>query len=196
MIARSHEDDGAGCPSNEPPFCPRFSEMVGPARLHKSTERARCCFSDCAAFRMRPRAPKLPERRSIKSCAASAVKKSVLGQPRSPALFHAPRTAGAVTRIGQGLGLFLKEQPWSYSRRSTKHDYEQAALRQGHVAVNSAQGKPSRALQLHQRREHRLAEFVRPSPEFLSPCSHRPASPPPHRREIVCQSQRQRSRAG
>src|SRR5271166_7004864 len=31
-------------------------------------------------------------------------------------------------------------------------------------------------------------EFVRPSPEFLSPCSHRPASPPPHRREIVCQS--------
>jgi hypothetical protein len=58
------------------------------------------------------------------------------------------------------------------------------------------QGKPSRALPLHQRRERRLAEFVRPSPEFLSPCSHRPASPPPHRREIVCQSRRQRSRAG
>jgi hypothetical protein len=32
---------------------------------------------------------------------------------------------------------FLKEQPWSYSRKSTRQDYEQAALRQGHVAVNS-----------------------------------------------------------
>jgi hypothetical protein len=28
-------------------------------------------------------------------------------------------------------------QPWNYNRRSTKHEYEQAALRQGHVAVNS-----------------------------------------------------------
>jgi hypothetical protein len=31
----------------------------------------------------------------------------------------------------------LKENPWSYLRRSTRQDYEQAALRQGHVAVNS-----------------------------------------------------------
>lgn len=28
-------------------------------------------------------------------------------------------------------------QPWNYNRRSTKHEYEQAALRRGHVAVNS-----------------------------------------------------------
>jgi hypothetical protein len=32
---------------------------------------------------------------------------------------------------------FLKQQPWSYARRSTRQEYEQAALRQGHVAVNS-----------------------------------------------------------
>ena len=56
--------------------------------------------------------------------------------------------------------------------------------------------EPSPALQLHQRHKHRLIEFVRPSPEFLSPCSHRPASPPPHRRETACQSRRERSRAG
>jgi hypothetical protein len=33
--------------------------------------------------------------------------------------------------------IYLKENPWTYQRRSTRHDYEQAALRQGHVAVNS-----------------------------------------------------------
>jgi hypothetical protein len=33
--------------------------------------------------------------------------------------------------------MFLKEKPWSYSRRSTRVDYEQQALKQGHVAVNS-----------------------------------------------------------
>jgi hypothetical protein len=32
---------------------------------------------------------------------------------------------------------FLKEQPWNYNRHSTKQEWEQAALRQGHVAVNS-----------------------------------------------------------
>jgi hypothetical protein len=33
--------------------------------------------------------------------------------------------------------MFLRENPWSYNRRSTRQEYEQAALRQGHVAVNS-----------------------------------------------------------
>ena len=33
--------------------------------------------------------------------------------------------------------MFLKENPWTYDRRSTKQEWEQAALRQGHVAVNS-----------------------------------------------------------
>jgi hypothetical protein len=33
--------------------------------------------------------------------------------------------------------LYLKENPWTYSRRSARVEYEQAALRQGHVAVNS-----------------------------------------------------------
>jgi hypothetical protein len=33
--------------------------------------------------------------------------------------------------------LFLQERPWTYQRRSSKQDYGQAALRQGHVAVNS-----------------------------------------------------------
>jgi len=33
--------------------------------------------------------------------------------------------------------MFLKEQPWNYNRRSTRQEYEQAALRQGHIAVNS-----------------------------------------------------------
>jgi hypothetical protein len=33
--------------------------------------------------------------------------------------------------------LFLKEKPWNYSRRSTKQEWEQAALQQGHAAVNS-----------------------------------------------------------
>ena len=32
--------------------------------------------------------------------------------------------------------MFLKEHPWS-ARRSSKLDYEQKALRQGHIAVNS-----------------------------------------------------------
>src|SRR5262245_30616905 len=73
----------------------------------------------------------------------------LVGRVRASSGPHAPQqTTCAATRlfihlvgsdIGQGLGaLFLKEQPWSYSRRSTKHDYEQAALRQGHVAVSTA----------------------------------------------------------
>jgi hypothetical protein len=33
--------------------------------------------------------------------------------------------------------LWLKANPWSYRNRSQRVDYEQAALRQGHVAVNS-----------------------------------------------------------
>jgi hypothetical protein len=33
--------------------------------------------------------------------------------------------------------LFLKAEPWGYRHRSTRQEYEQAALRQGHVAVNS-----------------------------------------------------------
>lgn len=33
--------------------------------------------------------------------------------------------------------MFLKASPWSHQRRSSKQDWEQAALRQGHVAVNS-----------------------------------------------------------
>jgi hypothetical protein len=32
---------------------------------------------------------------------------------------------------------FLKEEPWSYRHRSSRQEYEQAALRQGYVAVNS-----------------------------------------------------------
>jgi hypothetical protein len=34
--------------------------------------------------------------------------------------------------------MYLRENPWTYNRRSTRHDYEQAALRQGDVAVNSS----------------------------------------------------------
>lgn len=33
--------------------------------------------------------------------------------------------------------MYLKENPWSHQRRSTKVEWEQAALRQGHIAVNS-----------------------------------------------------------
>ena len=33
--------------------------------------------------------------------------------------------------------MFLKEKPWNYSRRGTKQEWEQKALQQGHVAVNS-----------------------------------------------------------
>ena len=33
--------------------------------------------------------------------------------------------------------MFLKQNPWNYSRRASQQEYEQAALRQGHVAVNS-----------------------------------------------------------
>jgi len=32
---------------------------------------------------------------------------------------------------------YLKQRPWSYKHRSTKQDYEQGALRQGYIAVNS-----------------------------------------------------------
>lgn len=33
--------------------------------------------------------------------------------------------------------MYLKENEWNYKRKSTKHDYEQAALRQGLIAINS-----------------------------------------------------------
>lgn len=33
--------------------------------------------------------------------------------------------------------MYLKENPWSYRRRDKKADYEQAALKQGLIAVNS-----------------------------------------------------------
>ena len=33
--------------------------------------------------------------------------------------------------------MWLKENPWTYRHRTQRVDYEQAALRQGHVAVNS-----------------------------------------------------------
>ena len=33
--------------------------------------------------------------------------------------------------------LHLKEQPWNYSRRGTRQEYEEAALKQGHIAINS-----------------------------------------------------------
>lgn len=33
--------------------------------------------------------------------------------------------------------MWLKENPWSYRHRTQRTDYEQAALKQGHVAVNS-----------------------------------------------------------
>jgi hypothetical protein len=33
--------------------------------------------------------------------------------------------------------LYLKENPWSYRRSGTEHEYKQKALRQGLVAVNS-----------------------------------------------------------
>lgn len=31
----------------------------------------------------------------------------------------------------------LKQEPWTSRRRGTRQEYEQAALRQGHIAVNS-----------------------------------------------------------
>jgi hypothetical protein len=33
--------------------------------------------------------------------------------------------------------MWLKANPWNYQRRSQRVDYEEAALRQGHIAVNS-----------------------------------------------------------
>src|SRR5262249_17224243 len=33
--------------------------------------------------------------------------------------------------------MFLKATPWTYERRSSKQEWEQKALRQGHIAVNS-----------------------------------------------------------
>jgi hypothetical protein len=33
--------------------------------------------------------------------------------------------------------MWLKKNPWTHNRRATRVDYEQAALKQGHVAVNS-----------------------------------------------------------
>lgn len=33
--------------------------------------------------------------------------------------------------------MFLKAEPWTHRRRGQRHEYEQGALRQGHVAVNS-----------------------------------------------------------
>lgn len=33
--------------------------------------------------------------------------------------------------------MFLKQEPWTHRRRGVRIEYEQAALRQGHIAVNS-----------------------------------------------------------
>ncbi len=33
--------------------------------------------------------------------------------------------------------MYLRENPWNHRRKGTRHDYEQAALRQGLVAINS-----------------------------------------------------------
>jgi hypothetical protein len=33
--------------------------------------------------------------------------------------------------------MWLKENPWTYRHRTQRTEYEQAALRQGHIAVNS-----------------------------------------------------------
>jgi hypothetical protein len=33
--------------------------------------------------------------------------------------------------------MYLKESPWKPSRKSTRTEYEQAALKQGHIAANS-----------------------------------------------------------
>lgn len=33
--------------------------------------------------------------------------------------------------------MYLKENPWTHRRRGSKHDWETAALRQGHIATNS-----------------------------------------------------------
>ena len=33
--------------------------------------------------------------------------------------------------------MFLKQEPWTHRRRGARIEYEQAALRQGHIAVNS-----------------------------------------------------------
>jgi hypothetical protein len=33
--------------------------------------------------------------------------------------------------------LYLNERPWNYSRRGTRQEYEQAALKQGHIAIDS-----------------------------------------------------------
>jgi hypothetical protein len=33
--------------------------------------------------------------------------------------------------------LYLREQPWKAGRRGTRQNYEQKALQQGHIAVNS-----------------------------------------------------------
>ena len=40
--------------------------------------------------------------------------------------------------------MYLKAEPYNYRRRQTKHDYEHAALKQGHIAVNSILRDPSR----------------------------------------------------
>src|SRR5208283_2557479 len=44
----------------------------------------------------------------------------------------------------------------------------------GRIASPTRRDNAIAALQLHQRHDHRLTEFVRPSPELPSPCSHRP----------------------
>jgi hypothetical protein len=33
--------------------------------------------------------------------------------------------------------MYLRENPWTYQRRSSKHEWELRALQQGHVVVNS-----------------------------------------------------------
>jgi hypothetical protein len=33
--------------------------------------------------------------------------------------------------------MYLRENPWTSRRRGTRQEHEQAALRQGHIAVNS-----------------------------------------------------------
>lgn len=53
------------------------------------------------------------------------------------AFTHRGRTVQLHASANGWTQLYLTHNPWNAKRRTPKHEYEQAALRQGHIAVNS-----------------------------------------------------------
>ena len=89
-----------------------------------------------------PPAGKMPGLKPPKSCAGLAVSRSASWTISKivRSYWHSPIAAGNIQLRASARGwatMYLKQHPWNGHRRRSRIDYEQDALRQGHIAVNS-----------------------------------------------------------